>query len=74
MKGKCTWETTPEEIANLRALEIRNTPVAAVLVEGGAGETKYKYYKCPVCGNILRPNDVYCSGCGQRIDTENTAL
>ena len=74
MKGKCTWETTPEEIANLRALEIRNTPVAAVLVTGGKGETKYEYYKCPACGDVLHANDAYCSQCGQRIDKENTAF
>lgn len=47
----------------LKARE-RNEPKEVLKTE----IAKMRFYKCPVCRDILDLNQNYCGGCGQRLD------
>ena len=56
------------------ALEARDKALPAERVDYEfGGESKF-YYKCPMCGESVTDNTIFCRKCGQRIDRENEAL
>lgn len=72
--GTVQAEMTWQEAAQIEALKARNEAMPVIESTYTFEGTEHKYYKCPVCGEYLYPEDVFCRTCGQRIDTENIAL
>lgn len=74
--GTMNIQMTLEKANYLNVLEARDHALPMEVVKYEWEGEEREYYRCPVCREALIgiETNKFCSKCGQRIDTENTAL
>lgn len=70
--GKINVQMTVAEYNRIKALDKRDTAKAFVREKFTTREGYID--RCPVCGEVIGKKTIFCSKCGQRIDTENIAF
>lgn len=70
--GKVNVTMTVDELAKVKELARRDK--ARPFVREKFTTKEGHIDRCPVCGEAIGKKIVFCSKCGQRIDTENIAF
>lgn len=68
LKGSMDVKLPLEDVNQINELIERDTAKAVI------ADDHYNLTYCPICRHVPLSTDVFCSKCGQRLDTENKAL